>query len=244
MEAAYALCPREAELYRQGGAALEAAVLHDMDDLVKLPRPPGYYYYERWLSDRLVRALCNRPDLQVTGRDMPQGIHAPRFRLPRDLLLLAAVKESDYDFSNYRVSLQLWFGSDQARITCEFSGYYNPEEDERYPDSPAPVELIAVRIEGATSASETVALPATLGPPAPGTDQETKPVFNPARCWSWFRLRIDGWPKDKPPPSSAECLAAARAHFAGHIPRDAFRAIRREVVPPEWQKPGPRISRN
>ena len=243
MEAAYALCPREAELYRQGGAALEAAVLHDMDDRIKLSWP-SRYYCEKWLSDRLLRALCNRPDLQLTGRDMAQGIHAPRFRLPRDLLLLAALKESDYDHGDYRVSLQIRFGSETARVTCEFQGYYNPEEDERYPDSPAPIDLIAVRIEGATSAGETVALPSTLGPPAPGTGQETKPEFNSTQCRAWFKLRIDGWPKDNPPPSSAECLAAARSHFAGHIPRDAFRAIRRKVVPPEWQKPGPRISRN
>ncbi len=117
MEAAVALCPREAGLYKEGGAALEAAVLHDKEDWVKLPRPPPYYSSERWLSDRLVRALCNRPDLQLTGRDMPQGIHAPRFRLPRDLLLLAAVEGNDYDTSDYGVSLQLSFGSDRALIS-------------------------------------------------------------------------------------------------------------------------------
>lgn len=59
----------------------------------------------------------------------------------------------------------------------------------------------------------------------------------------WFRLRVDRWPKDAPPPSEKECLAAAREHFEGRIGRDPFRVIRREMVPENWQKSGPRKAR-
>ena len=101
MEAAEALCPREARLYKEGGAALAKVVrLSDQSGWAELrPDTP-----DEWLADRLLAALCERPDLQLTGRDLAHGIHAPRFRLPRDLLL-AAVKKSDDGYSEYHLSL-------------------------------------------------------------------------------------------------------------------------------------------
>jgi hypothetical protein len=88
------------------------------------------------------------------------------------------------------------------------------------------------------------ASPARPAASADSTDTAGKPEYTVEGCREWLNARVENWPKDVPPPSGEECLAAAREHFAGDIPRDEFRAIRREVVPAEWQKPGPRGPRN
>jgi hypothetical protein len=73
-----------------------------------------------------------------------------------------------------------------------------------------------------------------------GAGAAMKPTYTRDICRAWLQWRVVSWPEGEPPPSSDECLAAAREQFASDIPRDEFRAIRRDVVPPEWQKPGPR----
>ncbi len=88
------------------------------------------------------------------------------------------------------------------------------------------------------------ASPARPAPSARGTDTAGKPEYAPEGCREWLDGRVENWPKGVPPPSGEECLAAAREHFGCDIPRDEFRAIRREVVPSEWLKPGPRGPRN
>jgi hypothetical protein len=62
---------------------------------------------------------------------------------------------------------------------------------------------------------------------------------------AWYRLRLETWPKDAPPPTEAADLAAAREHFAAQprVSREAIRAIRREKAPPNWRKTGPRAPR-
>lgn len=72
---------------------------------------------------------------------------------------------------------------------------------------------------------------------------EKKLVYDEAACRIWFKMRVNRWPDDKPPPNGDQCLADARAHFGGHIARDPFREIRRGIVPAEWQKTGPRARR-
>src|SRR4051794_6287764 len=74
MEAAEALCPREAELYRNGGAELEEVVRRSMGhwgDLLAI-------WPEGWMRNQLYAALCTRPDLELTGRDLARGVHALR----------------------------------------------------------------------------------------------------------------------------------------------------------------------
>lgn len=237
MEAAGALCPREAELYRQGGAPLKAAMLGDEDpndpwaQIAATDRSRG----DKWLSECLLVALCERPDLQLTGHNLAKGADAERFRLPH-YLLLAAVKRDEKDFSMMfrpRVNMSLRRGT--ARIWCEVVRNDDPETPVPHPEI---VELMAVWIEATNNVSAKVA------PPEMVAGATGKQKYSPDRCRTWLKSRVEDWPKGKPPPSAADCLAAAQAHFACHIPRDAFRAIRREVVRPEWQKPGPRISRN
>jgi hypothetical protein len=103
MEAAEALSPREALLYKEGGAALETAVRAYLGEWAEFATPPST---DSWLSNRLLAALCERPDLQLTGRDLKMGIHAPRCRLQHDLLLIAR-KKHDPDQLSHRLSLDL-----------------------------------------------------------------------------------------------------------------------------------------
>lgn len=67
-----------------------------------------------------------------------------------------------------------------------------------------------------------------------------RPVYSDEALNGWFLLRVRGWPKDAPPPNADACLAAARQHFEGAIPRDPFRRIRRMKTPESWRKTGPR----
>ncbi len=216
MEAVGALCPHEAELYRQGGAPLKAAMLGDGD-----PNNPWAEFLpypsrgDEWLSECLLFALCERPDLQLTGHNLAKGADAERFRLPY-YFLLAAVKGDEKDFSmKFRPLIYLSLRRGTARIWCELVGNDGPEIPVTQPES---VELIAVWIEATNNVSAKVA------PPEMVAGATGKQKYSPDRCRSWLKSRVEDWPKGKPPPSSADCLAAARAHFAGHIPRDAFRA--------------------
>jgi hypothetical protein len=63
--------------------------------------------------------------------------------------------------------------------------------------------------------------------------------FSEGALGGWFQLRVFTWPKDAAPPSEAVDLAAARACF-DDVPRDVFRTIRRQKVPANWRKSGPR----
>jgi hypothetical protein len=72
------------------------------------------------------------------------------------------------------------------------------------------------------------------------TDGELAPVYSLAVLRSWYRLRCAGWPATQLPPSEAEDRRAASKHFGRAIPRSALRAIRRELAPAHWLKPGPR----
>ncbi len=234
-EAFEALCPRQMRLYRHGGAKLwEAAwtVLPPWEAGVPHPNP------DPWRAAQLLAALCERPDLQLTGHDLAKGVGAERFRLPH-YLLLAAVRGDTKDFSiKYRPWLALDIRKETARIGCEIVRHHDPDMPERYPET---VELIAVRVEMNDRAGSTAS---PLEAPEAGARPVAKLEYSPARCRAWLRVRVDGWPEGKPTPSAEECLAAARAHFSGRIARDPFIKVRNAVVPLEWRKSGPRGPRN
>jgi hypothetical protein len=243
MQAADALCPRAAQLYRQGGSALRQAVLADLGNwgkLVQLTRGPmgedATWRAERWLSKQVLAALSERPDLQLTGTNPALGIQAPRVKLRRDFLLQAVRPQDAND--RYAISVDLRFSAEAARFVTQFVGYYDPEVHAQDPAIPEPVELIAVRIEAADD------LRAGAGtrtrPPAEIVRSDAQPRYTLDECRSWLQRRVADWPDSTPPPSRRKCLEAARAYFADPVPRDAFHAVRREVVPHDWQKPGPR----
>ncbi len=92
-------------------------------------------------------------------------------------------------------------------------------------------------------AAEPESAPEAPVPMGSVTRAEPTPVYSLVALRSWYRLRAASWPASQPPPSEADDLAAATMHFNVAIPRDRFRAIRRELAPDAWKKPGPRQPR-
>ena len=89
-----------------------------------------------WLATRLLKSLAARPDLRLTGRDLAQGIAAPRFTVPADVLRIAATPTGR---TRVYLDLDLDLAGDAARISYSFEA--------ARPDLPSDVELMAVRVE-------------------------------------------------------------------------------------------------
>lgn len=220
-QAAEALCPEAVRLHCDGGESLAAALRCEMGKWADLLPPAP----DLWLAERLLAALAARPDLALTGRDFAQGVAAPRFTVPADVVQLAAAPER-------RIYLDLELAADAARILYRFPA--------PAPDLPRDVELSAVRVVAAPDASRRAEAPAPAAEPlAP----PPRPAFAPNIARLWYRARVAGWRRDTPPPSEADDLAAMRAAHEGTIPRDFIREVRRELAPAEWRKSGPRKPR-
>lgn len=198
-EAAEALCPEAARLHAEGGEALEAAERASMGEWAGMfDLAP-----DLWLATRLLESLAARPDLRLTGRDLAQGITAPRFTVPGDVLRIAATTTG-----RTRVYLDLDLARDAARISYSFEA--------ARPDLPSDVELMAVRVEAirvqadaprtVTRAPEpprtwlrgnagisTTERAKWTAPPSPPTTALPDPRRNPwlsvdeALCWIAFR---------------------------------------------------------
>jgi hypothetical protein len=226
LEAAKALCPSEASLFAAGGKPLDVAVRAWMGELSQHLDPVP----ELWLGDVLLAALYLRPDLVLTGRDLTQGMHAQRLRLPHDALV-ASQSQRGSRGDEARGYLTLRLNEHRAKIAYDFPVML--------PNLPDDVELLDVRVEVRElppSASE---------PKMPPLRQPTvKQVYSDSACRAWLRLRVATWPSDRAPSTAEQCLADARVDFSGPIARDAFRILRRGVVPAAWRSPGPRVSRD
>lgn len=230
-EAAEALCPDAARLHAEGGEPLDAALRDSMNEWAGLLDPAP----DLWLADRLREALAARPDLRLTGRDLAQGIAAPRLTVPADVLRLTATTNG-----RRHVYLDLDLAGDAARISYSF--------ETARPDHPSDVELMAVRVEAirvqadapptVTRAPEpprtwlrgNAGISATerakwTAPPSPPTTALPDPRRNPwlsvddALCWIAFR----GCPVPDDETARAENLHAAErdlvaAAAAGRIP--------------------------
>ncbi|MBL6459399.1 hypothetical protein JMJ55_29210 [Belnapia sp. T6] len=225
MEAAEALCPDAAALYRQERGVLRP-VMFDGDS-INLFEIWGHS--AGWLSHKLLEALCGRPDLVLTGQNLERGADADRYRMPHSLLVAAANRDVSAPLSAYRawVSLELDVGSVLFGFRCfdddwPVGGRAKPED----------VKLVTVRIEAASAAGET--------PYGVAAGRVAKMTYSLPRCRAWFRLRIDGWPEGHPLPNRGDCYAAARAYFAGPIDRTEFRKIRSAIVPDPWKARGRR----
>lgn len=223
LEAADALCPQAAQLFREGGSRLEEAMqaeLSDPETSLMFPR--------QWLSPRLVNALCLRPDLQITGRKLADGIHAERVRVPHDLLLAAQVGFNGGQ-SNEGVWLYLNVATNHARFTFDLPS------NARRTDV-----LAAARIEATEAEVPSADLPTSSVVAFPDLCSAIRPEYTEQACRAWFMLRVATWPKSEDPPTAEQCLAAARAYFAGSLPRDPFYALRHKCVPASWRQPGKR----
>lgn len=227
MEAIDALCPEQARVYHRGGPDMLAVALAEFDEL--LADRGGYP--DTWLARLLHKELCSRPDLVLTGRDLTRDVHAARVRVPHDLIAAAADRHDP--FCRDRVHLFLRPNSQYAEIS------YSSFEDEA--ELPPKLILRQVRIE--LRGSEP-APPASHDELTTRSRAEPKPEFTAKACRIWLLARSGTWPENHAPPTESQCLAAAREYFAGEVPRDQFRALRRSVVPSAWYKPGPRVSRD
>ena len=101
-------------------------------------------------------------------------------------------------------------------------------------DPAQPSHLADALIEASSAAS------ARPDASAGDADAAGKPKYTPERCKEWLRWRVEDWPKDRPPPTAAECWETAKAYFSGPVPRDPFYELRKRVVPEGWQKQGRR----
>jgi hypothetical protein len=224
MEAAEALCPDAAAFYRQGGEALEAAINQDLHRMSARANRYPEIRPDAWLTLQLLDALRGRPDLRLTGRN-PYDSLAPRTTVTPDVLRDACQRDNR-DHATRRRWVQIDFRDGHVSSSHDLPPtHFNTAQPSSFADA---------RIE-ASSAS-----PAQPDPSAGGADTAGKPKYTPERCKEWLRWRVEDWPKDKPPPTAKECLAAARAHFSGDIPRDPFYELRATDVPKGWQKQGRR----
>jgi len=130
----------------------------------------------------------------------------------------------------------------RIEVAAESWQYLCPHfADDTARDGLGAVVLFQVRVAEAAPAQVSLAQDAM--PPAVTVHADPKPVYSLATLRSWYILRRGSWPATAPPPSEPEDIAAASSHFGVKIPRDPFRAIRREMAPAAWKKPGPRKPR-
>jgi hypothetical protein len=226
MEAATVLCPRQAALYREGGAELDAAITSNRHRLSRQANREPSLRPHAWLSICLLDQLSQRPDLQLTARSNYDPA-APRLPIEADI-----VQEASRGDNRNATVIHRWvhfnFDLDHATIGRDLP--------RNFWDDTTPAARADVRVEPADTLT-----PDHLA--SSGSSQASKPDYSPKICAAWLRLRVVSWPKDRPPSTEAECHAAAEAYFGIRIPRDPFREIRREAVPDAWYKSGPRNGR-
>jgi hypothetical protein len=227
MDAADILCPLAAVTYREGGNALEAAVGNELHRLSARAIRHPELRPDAWLTLQLLDALCQRPDLQLTGRNLHDAM-APRSPIQPDILQAACGRDNRAD-AIFRRWVLLSFREDQAG-----TGHDVPPT---HLNTTSPSHLMDVRVE----MSGTMLQPHL---PVDGTEATGKPKYTFERAQEWLRWRVQDWPEGKPPPTATECLREARAHFSGHIPLHKFYVLRKPVVPRDWQKQGHRGPQN
>jgi hypothetical protein len=112
----------------------------------------------------------------------------------------------------------------------------------------AGVELFGLHVAAAVAPVEPA--PVVPSPPEPVMSAESPPAraspkqaYSPEAMGAWFYLRVQTWPKGEPPPSEADCIAAAQSYFDDAPGRDAIRPIRQTKTPDSWRKRGPKPRR-
>jgi len=119
------------------------------------------------------------------------------------------------------------------------------------PTAPAPIGQSVAEQHGQAPDGGGAVEEAFIAPPAPiarSAVEDDLPAPPPApmrqrysdqAAREWFGRRVGRWPPDAAAPTEKDDLLAAKGEFDS-VPRDKFRAIRREIVPGSWRKPGPR----
>jgi hypothetical protein len=224
------LCPSEAALFKEGGEALESAINQDLHRLsFRVVRYPEVLP-DAWRTLQLLDAVRRRPDLQLTGRH-PYTTLGHRVAVEPDVLE-AACERDNRDQAVRRRWVYIDFCND--RLSSNFDvpqTFMNVQQSQHLDD----VRVVAVHVQGAAVALQTDPVAS-----AAGAGEATTLEFSETRLRAWFRLRVDGWPKDRALPTRAECLEAACTYFGCKISRDRLYRIRRGIVPEPWNKRGPR----
>jgi hypothetical protein len=209
------LCPSAATLVKERGEALENAINQDLHRLSfrVICRPE--HHLDAWRTLQLLEAVRRRPDLQLTGQN-PYAPLASRTAVAPDVLEAACERNN-----NDQAVLRRWVHIDfrNGRIS---SGHDVPPT---HFDARQAQQLADVRIEACKVSS---AQPALL---AGETDERPKPEFDKGRGEQWLIwIREDFSAKGQPMPPTNACLAAAKVHFSGPIPRDPFYALHKKVA--------------
>jgi hypothetical protein len=240
-EAAVALCPQEAALHRNGGKQLWAAIRSDAGELAflyceadgEVTHPWEIELRKRtadhWLETQFLTVLRLRPDLQLTGYDLAKEDHTILYRLPYPLLVSSDHRSSCEDENH--VYIDLSFDRDSFALKFSFP--------EMRPNLPPDRNITGARIMAAHSDAAEVS-PSRRKPQAAHANTSLRPAPTPDEIRRWQQWRFDTWPAGKLPPTSSDCLTAARAHFGYDLPRDPFIKIRNSIVPLSWRKSGPR----
>jgi hypothetical protein len=75
--------------------------------------------------------------------------------------------------------------------------------------------------------------------PVTAGDSPTSADVSEQELCAYFKHRMEIHPPEESWPNTQEDLKRAQRHFEGRpISRDAFREIRKKVLPPDWLKPG------
>jgi hypothetical protein len=228
MEAAAILCPDAAALYRQGDEALEEAISQDQHRLSARAKRSPEIRPDVWLTLQLLDALRGRPDLQLTGRN-PFAPLERRTAVTADVLRDACERDNG-DHAIHRRWVLIDFRHGRASSGHDVPPtHINPAQDSHLAD---------VRVE-ASSAS-----PAQPGLPAGETDGTVRPEYTEDRGRQWLTWVRDSFAAEgSPMPPTKPCLAAAAGVFSGHIPRDPFYKLHKEVAG-EDHRQGPQGPRN
>lgn len=90
----------------------------------------------------------------------------------------------------------------------------------------------------------------TGGPPAAPSASSSPPIalsspagYSPVRLESWYAAWVAANEETGHAPSRAEDLAAAKEALGDAVPREAVRALRRQLAPAGWRKQGRRTER-
>ncbi|WP_143018371.1 hypothetical protein [Belnapia rosea] len=163
-EALEILSPETVSLHNEGGPKLEAVLRAEMGEFAGLLPvwPEGHKRQQLYL------ALCARPDLELTGFDLTRGADAPRFRLPRDLLLSAG-QRSVRLHGAHQIYLELLTEFDRVRISYNFP--------EMRPGLPDDMELIAVRMNLVEAPSHPAGFAVGMSEPDVLASRGIKPPF-------------------------------------------------------------------
>lgn len=141
-----------------------------------------------------------------------------------------------------------------SALTVQMNGWaYPPPMNRRYEGrwwQGMRFEAAAVQAAFRAAPGPAEPAPAVPSPPEPVIAAESlSPRANAGQAYSpealaaWFLLRVRTWPKGKPPPTEAECIAAAQNYFADAPGRDLIRPIRQKKTPDDWRKRGPKPRR-